>query len=189
MKKIIILSILLVLELYSISYAKLFQIENSNGELIQCGEWKNTPNAIIIRNCPQLGDFLDVGPTPTPSPIPTVIPTGQPVICEYRFVNTDEGLKLDRVYEPDVITHTCAFIPKVNKLFIEVKSVNRANTQCNSFIVLMRSPSGIEYESIGSQPGLSIQPEVGTWQIDIKLQTEGLCAVNKSLLINILTKG
>ena len=195
----ILLTLVIILMGTNIALAKPFKVENSNGQLVRCGDWKNTPNAMGIRGCPQLGDYLESSPIPEPTPtpfipteptiVPTVLPTGQPVTCEYRFVETAEGLMLDKVYPPGITTHTCAYLPKVNKPFIEVNSVNRSIALCNVFKVYMRSPSGVQYESTGVQPGMPIQPEIGTWQVDVTLSTESLCATNKALLITIRTKG
>lgn len=197
MKNIKFLFICLVLSIPCISYSKPLKIENSFGQLVRCGDWKNTPNAVVIRGCPQLGDFLDNDPNPEPTPdptptiiptiVPTVIPTGQPVICEARFTQGSGEVFLSKIFEPGVLTHTCAYIKPTTRPFIEISSVNGSNASCNVFLLQARSPSGVKYESNSVQPGLVVKPEVGTWQIDVTLENNelSLCAKNKPLTIHI----
>lgn len=193
MKKLLIICSLVLVA--SASYAKPFKIENSFGQLVRCGDWKNTPNAMVIRGCPQLGDFLDNDPNPEPTPDPTPVPTGkptavpsgQPVICEARFGQGSGELVLRKMFEPGVLTHTCAYIPPTNKPFIEVSSVNTSNASCNVFTMDVRSPSGVKYSSTSVQPGVAIYPETGTWQFDFTLENDekSLCAKNHELVVHI----
>lgn len=197
MKKvgIAVISILIVLGLCHIACAKPLKIENSFGQLVRCGEWKNTTNAIVIRGCPELGDFLDTKPEPTPEPTleptPTATPvhTNKPIICQYRFVETGDGLILEKVFPLDQVTHTCAYMSPVDVSFVELQSTNRSNTSCPWYSVLVRSPSGVEYLTEGTQPGTPLYAEVGTWQIDISSDPETSCGEPFGLQLMIRTKG
>jgi hypothetical protein len=178
------------------AHAKPFKIENSQGKLIRCGDLKNTENAYVVRDCPELGDFLDHDPNPEPTPVPTPEPTANPTsvpmdCSDGTFNDTQHGLQIERFYQPGVVQHLCARIPKLDLHSIEVQSVNRANAQCNMYIMMIKSPTGKKYESVGVQPGPSILNEQGTWQFDIILidDIDSLCADNKALQTTIRTKG
>lgn len=198
--KLFIITILCLVS--NLAYAKPLKIENSQGKLIRCGDLKNTEGAFVIRGCPELGDFLDHDPTPeptpepNPTPVPTIQETPRPVTCEYRFVETSEGLKLNRVFPVGEIVHTCAYMGPISSFFVELGSVNGSKASCPAYTITATSPSGKQfdpagnkYESTAVQPGMPLYTEVGTWQIDVYLIPGTECAKPYDLNILIRTKG
>ena len=202
MKKIIIIgiSIMALLGLCQIACAKPLKIENSFGQLVRCGDWINTTNAVVIRNCPELAVLFDLQPEPTGTPSPTSTPeptappvptaTKAPITCEYRFTDTAEGLLLEKVFPIGQTTKTCAYMgaETLKNLFIEQNSVNRSNAFCPVYVLDVTSPSGRRYATQSVQPGLIVDPEVGTWQWNVHPILGSECEKPYALQLLIRTK-
>ena len=146
--------------------------------------------------CNQLIDVMlpPIVPTPTATPAPTggpITPTPSPrstatgdcpdgffsKVSNTQWSLTNVTLDLNK-------DHTwCADLPAARSFFFEVKTVNKANTQCSDVEMTAISPTGVEYFSNGSQPGVPPLVSPGRWRIRMHLN-EGCARYDVNIVYN-----
>jgi len=143
-------------------------------------EWR------LENTCDQLVELMVPASTPTPTPpeiTPSPTPGGGTITpsptrstgssdCPDGFLsklNSGQwglsGITLD-------LNHTytyCVDLPASDRPFFEVKTVNRGDSSCSNLEMTVISPSGTEYFSNGSQPGMPPWSQQGRWKIQLDL--------------------
>jgi hypothetical protein len=132
--------------------------------------------------CDELIDVM----LPTYAPTPTPPPTGGPITptptprstvsgdCPDGFLSKMNSNQwgLSNVILTEGKDHIwCVDLPQTSRFFFEIKTVNKGNTSCSDVEMTAISPTGVEYFSNGSQPGVPPIAAPGRWRIKLHLNS------------------
>ena len=130
--------------------------------------------------CDQLIDVMlpTIAPTPTPGPTGgpiTPTPTPRSTVsgdCPDGFFSKVSNTQwtLTNVILSEGKDHVwCADLPTSRSVFFEINTTNKANAPCANVEMTATSPTGLEYFSNGSQPGVPPLVSAGRWRIKMHL--------------------
>jgi hypothetical protein len=153
------------MNLYKTLTGREWRLEDTCDQLVELMVPASTPTPVIT-------------PSPTPGGVITPTPQGTPsgsADCTDGFLSkanstqwvlTNISLDLNRTYT------YCVDLPASTRPFFEVKTVNKGNSSCSNLEMTVISPTGVEYFSNGSQPGVPPLMVAGRWKIELLL-TDG----------------
>lgn len=127
------------------------------------------PHAVVVRivdrktgeknvqrvRIPQLNNLVQDGSSCTDGNLTPYIPNVQFLAKNKQF--------------SEKTLYTYCFNPGKSAGYLEVSIVNKGNTQCSDLNMKLISPTGEEFVSYGSQPGVTARQALGTWKIQFYL--------------------
>lgn len=171
--------------------------DDGSPEYVDCGrlnlyktdtgrEWR------LEDTCDQLIDVMLPPIVPTPTPQPTGGPitptqTPRPTVsgeCPDGFFQKVSNTQwtLTNVVLTQGKDHVwCADLPTTRSAFFEIGTTNKGNSSCSDVEMTAISPTGLEYFSNGSQPGVPPFVSPGRWRVKLRLN-EGCSRYDVNIL-------
>lgn len=140
--------------------------------------------------CDQLIDVMLPTITPTPGPTGgpiTPTPTPKPTVsgdCPDGFfskVSNSQWTLTNVILDPGKDHVWCADLPASRSIFFEINTTNKGNSSCSDVEMTAVSPTGVEYFSNGSQPGVPPLVSPGRWRVKMHLN-EGCTRYDVNIL-------
>ena len=143
--------------------------------------------------CDQLIDVMlpTIKPTPTPGPTggpitptptsPRVTPPGDCPDGFFSKVSNSQWTLTNVILDLNKDHTWCADLPASTRGFFEIVTTNKGNASCSDVEMTAISPTGVEYFSNGSQPGVPPFVSPGRWRVKLHLN-EGCSRYDVNIL-------
>jgi hypothetical protein len=164
------------LNLYKTDAGREWRLEDTCDELIDVMLPPVTPTPTPIATG---------GPiTPSPTPKPTTTSSPGSGDCPDGFFSKISNIQwtLTNVTLQQGKDHVwCADLPSSRSVFFEINTTNKGNASCSDVEMTVTSPTGAEYFSNGSQPGVPPFTAAGRWKVKMHLN-EGCARYDVNIL-------
>lgn len=109
--------------------------------------------------------------TPTPAPTRHPGPTAMPVPCDGNLAKAPAGYQArDVTLDVGVERTLCFDVHAYTAEYLEMYTINKANTSCSDLAATLEAPSGARQSDFGPAPVARLRAETGRWRLRLYLQ-------------------